>query len=240
MAVSTSVGRKFTVNQIVTRSYRYAGLVNLEMEPSAAELRFGRDLLEDIFDRLPAEGDFARTQDFLNVPLTEDTFRYTLTEAVLDVLSPGMYISEDQADLTKAEGETIVRLIAQDEYQKISSKASKGRPTLVYADRTADAIDVLFWPIPDEDGTVRLRIQRRLADTVDGNANLDVQTYWNQYLIAELAGHLAQSASIDSRAMQLFQVSRMELEKAKAKANPRPGNQMRVDHSVGWYSSRRY
>lgn len=237
MTVSTSVGRKFKIDKLVRMAYRRAGIISIEQEPNDAEKAHGKDTLEEVVDELETHGLFARVTSFVTLPITVDVTEYALPANVVDLLSPAMYIDPTNTDVTKADGETPIKLILEDEWTRLSSKSAKGRPTLMYADRSAntDIITAVLWPRPDEDGgSVRFYVHRRLADTDDGNATLDLQTYWSSYIISTLASRLAQDSSLDARAASLAQTAARQLVFAKDKANERPGTQIYVDHTGGW------
>lgn len=234
MAVSSSKGRLWTVNELISRAYKQARLLEVSQDPTEDQYEFGRQSLEDILDQLPNEGQFCRVLDFDEVTLTEDTYKYTLAANTLDVLPDAQYITASETDTSKADGETRIRLVSQQEWHRLSSHGSKGRPTLFWPNRKADLIEAWLWPIPDEAGTVRFRVHRRLADANDGEANLDLEAYWVQYLKKALAADLASASSLDSAAASLGREAQMLLEKAKGKANPRPNAQLFVAHRGPW------
>lgn len=235
MTVGTTSGRQFTVGQIVARAYRYAGLLESSQEPKAADRRLGRDLLEDIVDALATDGVQARAMGFEEVTLTSGTYKYTLSSTALEVLDPGMYIAASETDTDKAAGETIVTLIDQREWHRYSAKDASGRPSRMYAHRVGDEPQVWFWPIPDEAGTVRLRVHLHLADVDDDNATLDLQPYWMDYIKTELAHQLAEAKSLPAdKVMRLASKARESLRKCKGRANERPGIQIVVHHPTGY------
>ncbi len=240
MTVLTSVGRKFTIDVLITLAFRRAGLVSITQTPRPNELAHGRLVLEQVTDELAVFGTFARVTSFVNVALTKGTTRYALPATVLDLLSPGMYIDPTNADVDMADGETPIDLVHEEEWTRYSSKAASGRPVKMYADRSSDddIVTAVLWPVPDEEGaTVRFFVQRRLADTDDGNATLDLQTYWNPYIVSRLAGRLAQDSSLDARSAKLDAEAERQLIFARGKANERADNQVYVDHDTGsWHA----
>lgn len=235
MTVSTSQGRQFTVNKHVEMSMRYAGLLGVKQTPTEPEYQHGRDQMQVVMHRLEAEGHPARSTMFFKVTMTADTFQYTLPTWVIDVLNPAMYIDQNNPDPDRADGETQIELITQQAYTLLSGKSSKGRPYKMDVDRTADAILVSLWPIPDASGAVvRFIVHRSFHDTDDGLATLDLRNYWAPYVHSALAARLAQSASLDERARALGREAEGLLKKAKMKATQRPGRQSFVAHRGGW------
>lgn len=236
MTVSSSVGRQWTVNQMITRAYKFAGLLELSQEPTASQYAYGRKLLEDILDSLAAEGEQARAVAFDEVTVTAaqvtaETYKFDLSSTVLDLLSPAMYISADESDTDRASGETYMRMVSLEEWHRISSKSTTGNPTLYAAYRVGDTIQAWVWPIPDEAGTMRFRVHRKLADSDDGGATLDLENYWMDFIKKRLSADLASSGSLSTSRVAFLNGQAAEaLRKAKGKANQRPMNQMYLTH----------
>lgn len=235
MTVSSSVGQQFTIGTLIAMAYRLAGLINVGQLPSAAQLTFARDLLDTMLDGLQAEGVSARARGFENLTLTADTYKYSLTESALDVVGPGMYIAADQTDLERATGETPVTMVSADQWQLTSSKAATGRPTLYYPYRATAPVQVWLWPIPDEAGTVRFQVHRKLADTNDDNATLDLEIYWSQFVLWELA-HQVMAASGLGIGRLGYYAGQAEKKKMYAKSMSRghANDQIMIGHTTRW------
>lgn len=234
MTISSSTGRQRSINQVCTMALKRAGLLEMTQTPREEVLRHARDSLETIIDALAAEGIQARATTFENLTLESGTYKYTLPSDVLDVIGDGMYIGPNQ-DVDKADGELLVKWISADEWHTISPKGAEGSPLRMYVHRELDDVQVWFWPIPDEAGTVRLMVQRELADVDDGAATLDLQNYWINYLVFELAHHLAEDATLEpSKRSMLAQQAAAQLVKAKGKAYDLGVTQATLDHDVGW------
>lgn len=240
MTVSASTGRKFTIDVLTTLAFRRAGLVSITQTPREAELKHGRLVLENVMDELAVFGTFARVSNFINVSITKGTTEYPLPATVLDLLSPAMYIDPTNTDVDRADGETPIDLVREEEWTRYSSKSATGRPIKMYADRSSDddIVTAVLWPVPADAGaTVRFFVQRRLADTDDGNATLDLQTYWNPYIVSRLAARLAQDSSLDQRSAKLDAEAERQLIFARGMANERSDNQIYVDHDTGsWHA----
>lgn len=235
MTVSSSIGRQWTIDQLVTRAWRYAGLLEISTPATTQQLTFGRELMDDILDALATEGAFARVVSFYEQLLVAGTYKYTMPANVIDIVTPAMYIDPTNTDTSKADGETIINVIRQEEWQRYSSKSAKGRPYKVYPHRVSTPIEVFLWPIPDEAGTVRFQIHRRLADSDDGSSTFDLENYWMEYLKTELAHQLAESQSMESgKVNRLFRDALMKLNKAKGKANQRTGTRMFIAQTARW------
>lgn len=233
MTVSTSIGREFNVATIAGTAYKLAGLVNVNQLPSAAQVSFAQLLLDTILDGLQAEGISARATVFENVQLSPGEYKYSLSDEVLDIVGSGMYISPSETDLERANGETSLRQVSQEQWQTTSSKSASGRPSLYFVYRAGTPVQAWLWPVPDESGTVRFQVHRKLADTDAGAATLDLELYWNQFVLWELAHQLALASSLPvSRCAYFAGEAHKKKEYAKSMARPQVNNQMLLTHSV--------
>ena len=235
MTVSSSVGRQWTIGQLISSAYKFAGLINVEQEPRPKQVKFAQELLEDILDLVDVDGFQARTVEFVDVTLTSGTSKYTMDAKYVDLTSPGMYIAASETDITKASGETPVDIINRQEWQRYSTKSSQGRVYKCYVHRVGDALQLYLWPIPDEAGTIRFMAQRELADADLTTATFDLRNYWMEYLKCELAAQLAQTNSLPPTTIALLtQKAQGASGKAKRKGTQTPNNVIYVSHSSGY------
>lgn len=234
MAISSSIGRQRSVNEVCTLAFRRAGLVERTQTPREADLTHARNTLETITDALAARGVFAKAQQFVDVALTSGTYKYTLDSTVIDVVGDGMYIEPDE-DTDKAQGERLIKWISIKEWHRISDKSAEGDPLRMHVHRELDDVQVWFWPIPDDAGTVRLLVQRHLADVDDGAATLDLENYWIDYLVNATARDLAEDATLEaSKLSRLTRRARESFVYAQGKANDLGLTQATLDHPTGW------
>jgi hypothetical protein len=230
MTISTSVGRQFTVGQIVTMAYKRAGLVEVRQTPHTAQMSFGRDQLELIIDELETYGVKTRAVTFITLTLEEGEHEYDLPTGLVDVLNPAKYIAEGES-VTSPTSETNVEVISRMEWQAISARSATGDPTRVYISKSADTLQAWFWPIPDEAGTVRFMVERQLADTDLDAVTVDLPGYWNEYLVGRLASLLAEAQSMPAeKVLRLTMQANAALTRARAKNNSGLSNQIVVDH----------
>lgn len=236
MTVGTTRTRKLTINNIVTAAYRMAGLLNVHQSPNTAQRDAAYTLLETIVDENQIYGLYARDVVFELVELAVDETEYALSTSTFDVIGDGMYIPASVADVERAEGETVVKQIDRDEWQKLSSKGAESSvPSLFYCDRTDDtAVKIVVWPVPTEAGHVRVQAHRLAADNFEGEKTPDLERHWNQFLIWELGGQLAISNSMREQGILLKTEAQRKLLMARAYANPRGSQQAYVDHRTPW------
>lgn len=243
MTISTSIGRELDVDVIVRRSYQLAGLIPAEQGTSgpnwAQRSALGRDLLETIVDEIQTEGVFARSVSMTTVALTSGTYTYTLPSTVFDCVENGSYIAASESDLTKATAETPVIQKDREAWQVLGSKAATGRPIMFWTDRSVFPIQVNLWPIPNEAGHIRFQTQRLLSDVEDSNVTVDLERYWVQYLLWELAHHLASAMSQpDAKCMRLQATAAQKRARAKAQSNQSVPSQIYLDHPTPAWRAR--
>lgn len=248
MTVSTSVGRQFTITRICHLAYQSVGLMNEQQGTSDStwpkKFLLAKDLLELIIDDLSNYNVIARARTFEEIDITAanvtaEKFKYTLSANTLNVLDPAMYIPAAETDTDRADGETYVRVITQEEWQRLGSKGGSGQPTLLYPNRIGDTIEAWLWQIPNEAGTVRLLVQRKLADVDDGNATLDLAEYWNNYIVTALSAKLARAYNLPLAVQQQLESQSILLgDYAKGQASQKGSRQIRLNHPTRWSGRR--
>lgn len=235
MTIAATRTRRLTIDNIVLTAYRVAGLVNEGQQASAAKRLAAYTLLETIVDENQIYGLYAREIVFETLLLTAGEDEYALSDDAFDVISDGMYIPANDPDPEHATAEMLVVQIDRESWQRISAKSSVSYPTQFYTDRTSDTLRVKLWPIPSEAGRIRFQVHRLTADNNDGGATPDLERFWVQFLIWELAHQLATSNSLSlERILHLQQTAAAKLLICRAYANPRGSQQAYLDHSTGW------
>jgi len=231
MTVSTSVGRQFTVGEIVAMAYKRASLLHLSQTPGTAEMTYGRDQLELIIDDLETYGVMTRAIEFVEVTTVDGTSAYDLPEDIVDVLDPAKYIAAGQTDPPSSE--TRVQLIGFVQWQEISSRTAEGDPTMFYIHKQTEPFEARLWPTPDEAGTLRFMVQRKFADVDTDAATVDLPGYWTEYLVCQLAAQLAESATLPAeKVVRLMGTAKSKLLMARAKSNQGLPTFFAVDHPV--------
>ena len=237
MTISSTRGIPLTVGKIVEFGYRYAGLLGDEQTLSDTSMKanIGATMLDTIIDALQAEGVYAHSVDFQNVPMVVGQRDYVFADSILDLVGEGAYIDSTETDIEKANAETVVQQIDRETWQRLSSKASTGRPTLYFVERTGTGVTARVWPLPDQAGTIRFQVQQLPADTFDQSSTPDLKVYWQQYMIWELAHQLALSNSLDiNKVSYLGKNARQKKDRARAFANQHVPNIAKVSHAGPW------
>lgn len=234
MTINSSRTTEFDVGQIVLMGYRMAGLLNEHQPLNSAQTNAGKALLETIVKHLQVYGITARAVTFEVVTVTAGTREYTLSADVFDVLGTASWIDAGE-DPAAADGEMTVTMMDRETRQRIGSKAATGSVSLFYSDRTVVPNKVWLWPIPADSGYLRFQVHRLSADSTDTTKTPDLERYWAQYLIWELAYQLATANSLaPERLLLLKNEAKEKLVACKAYARPRGAFVMGIVHPTGW------
>lgn len=234
MSLSETAGRQLTIQKIVSMAYKLATLTNDQQSATAAQLANAQDFLETIVDSLQAEGVFARAVAFELVALATGTSRYSMSTGVLEVIGTAAYIRESEADLEQAQFETLVSPISSEQWQMLSARSAQSIPSMYFSDRSVDPVQVVVWPIPNEDGHIRFRVHRHLKDCSQGAATLDLEVYWLQYVLWELAHQLAAAATMPVERLMYYSGQASARKRiAKSMAGQNLPSQMVVTHGGG-------
>ena len=244
MAVSASIGARKTIEKICLRAYQGVGLRSTQQGTDDAQWKddfaFAKDMLDSIVNELAVYGVDAHAIAFETINVTSDdvsgeVYKYPLSANALDVVGDGVWIDASHTDLERADGETIIKMITAQQWHELSSHGATGTPHMAYTNRNATPIEVWVWQIPTEAGAMRFPVQRKLSDTDDGSATLDLEEYWLEYIYTALQLKLARAKVLPISVQQsLLGESRMRLEYAKGKSNQRPAPMAVLNHPTGW------
>lgn len=237
MTVAATKDYEFTIDKIVRNAYRLASLMGPEQAASGvqweAQAQYGREMLEMLVKQVQAEGKLIRAWGFYELTVSSGTSDYTLPTSVLDVFEEMAYLDPG------GDSETPIRQIDLQAWQRLGTRTSVGRPSLYYAHRKGSAVEVRFYPTPDETATVRMQAYELFADvTPDGTKTVELERHWALYLTYALAMVLAESANLGAKVARLAPIAASLLQKAKAYSHQRTPNQMILVHSGGVYGGR--
>lgn len=234
MTIATTRTRELEVGHLVTMAYRLAGLLNEHQACPEVKAIAGRDLLETIMKHLQVYGVFARAVTLSNITLVSGTNTYNLPTDVFDVFGSAVHI-ESGDDPDNPEHVFAMRPVSREERQLLAAQAATGPPSLFYVDKTTVPNSVWLYPTPNEAGYVRFQTHRLAADSNNATATPDLERYWAQYLIWELAYQLAMANSLPIERVAMLRADAKEkLTMCRAYATPRGSFQIGLDHATGW------
>lgn len=202
IVANSSPSTPISINALVLLAYKRAGLLPVEATLASANviprLEHGRQLLDITLDELVTEGFNARTTSFYELPIVAGQEVYTLPDSLLDVYEDAMFIPEDSHP-TQTTGELVCKQVDMATWQLLTNKGSPSmRPSLYVAFRQGATVQLKFWPVPSDAGTMRLKTVRLLGGNSDGTKNPDLQRHWYGALIWCLAYDIAMDSSLPS------------------------------------------
>jgi hypothetical protein len=226
MTVATTRTNEYTIGQIVTVAFRRAGLLNRYQTLDATAQGEGQQELQLVCDELEGRGLMSRSTEFKVIELTAGTSEYDLPTYTLAVVNRAMYIPAGDTD--PSNNEQVIQHISQEDWQTLSGKTSQSTPSCYFHRRDVVPNQVVFWPVPNEDGSVRLQIQRLRADTSDGTKTVDFERYWMNALILRLSSQLCFNAGFDERGTRYATMSEEAIARCLSNAQDQAGFQMAI------------
>lgn len=79
----------------------------------------------------------------------------------------------------------------RDEYYRLPNKASAGKPTAYYVQRTAAGLTLYLWPVPATAASVKIDIDRALDTVTSANETVDIPEELQETVYAGLAVRVA-------------------------------------------------
>jgi hypothetical protein len=235
MTVATTNTSELDIGQIILQAYQQAGLMELSQSPSGpqwdAKAAFARGCLSRTVQKLGAEGPFMRETEFYTITLTQGTSAYDLPADTIDVVAQGAYKPVSSTDTV----ETTIRQIDREEWNQTPDKVSQSIPFRMFVNR-GSTVTVNFLQVPPETGaTVRIQRQKLLADIKSNADTVDLERYWIDALVWEVAHMAALAASLPIERCGYFKSQAKDArELAKAKARQQTPNTIHFNHPTGW------
>ncbi len=234
MTTNPTRGHTYTIAQIVTMAYRRAGLLNDYQELDEVRAGIGRDELQLVLDELQTRGITARGSTMYELTLVAGQHIYTLAEAHIEPTGTASYIPAGTPDKTQAQQETPIEHISQESYQTLTGKDAQSRPVMYWPRRDVSPVQVYFWPVPEEAGTVRFQMIQLKAASTNGSYSADLETYWTQAIVYTLAGHLSINNSMIDKGDSLLGKGERYIELCMGISRDNAGFDMILQHRTQW------
>lgn len=233
MTISTSNTRELNIGQLVGRAIQLAGLMPAGAAQSGVQWNnlavLGKDFLDVTVKAMQGDGYMPRNIELYPITMIAGQASYVMPDGTLEVDGDASYLQEGTTD-----GSTIARIMERETYLRLSSKLSQGVPTLYYPDMSVP-LTLTLWPIPADNGTLTVQRERIIADSNDGTKTVELQSYWEKFLMYETAHMLAVSQSQPLQTCGYLRARASdELEDAKNRAAQKAPSQIVVTHRTGW------
>jgi hypothetical protein len=193
MAVSANISELLTVDGYILDGYKRAGLIPLEAEIGFdsqwnAKAAHGRRTLNRLIEGLAGEGVLVHFENFDVLDLDTGVGLYELEDYVLNVVDSCSYIPEvNAAEEEETVGETPVTPMSVHQWNQLSAKDAVGTPTKYMLQRNGSTLNLRLWPLPAEDGKLRMRVHRISASNDSGSDNVDLKRHWGTWIVNALA-----------------------------------------------------
>lgn len=240
MTIASVPSTPISINTLILLAYMRAGVLPVEATLTganmAAKLAHGRQLLDLILDGLAVQGFIARTTQFYDLPILQGESAYTLPDTILDVIEDGMFVPSENPDTKYTTGELVCKQMDVTTWQLMTTKGSEStRPSLYAAFRDGPTVQLKFWPVPSEDGTMRLKTIRLLGSNADGDDSPDLHRYWYDALVWVVAYYVAVDSSMPSdRVTFLLNVAEGKKKECLRYSFEHTGTQAQMSYSTQW------
>ncbi len=209
MSIATAPSDPISLNELILLAYKRAGVLPVEARLSGAnmvpKLEHGRLTLNLIMDALATEGFIARTTGFHDLPLVAGEPYSPLPNDILDVHEDAMMVPADNPDTKFTSGELVCKQIDLFKWSTMTVKgAISTRPQLYCVFRHGALVNLRFWPVPSEAGTMRLNVTRLFGSSSDGTKSADLERFWYDCLVWQLAYYIAIDSSMPSDRVSLL------------------------------------
>lgn len=209
MTVSSTPSERLSINELILLAFKRAGVLPIEARLSGAnmvpKLEHGRMTLGLIMDALATEGFIARTDGFHDLPLVPGEPYYTLPDDILDVHEDAMMVPADSPDTKHTSGELVCKQVDLSTWSTLTVKGSiSTRPQLYCTFRHGAEVSLRFWPVPSDAGTMRLRVTRLFGGSGDGKLSPDIERFWYDCLVWQLAYYFAVEATMPAEKVALL------------------------------------
>lgn len=166
-------------------------------------------------------------QKLLSFTTSSGVLPYSLPTEVVNVLV--MTITDTTGNEIEIQREDMM------EYARLYKKNQLGRPTTFYMQRERDNLDIYFWPMPDQEYTIKYWATTKLEDVAAAINNLDLPTTYLPAIISGLAYYLSlKRRGIDGQYRQeLKSVYEAELKAALEEDRTRTDYYVRPELNTG-------
>jgi hypothetical protein len=231
MTVMTTNTAEFDINTLVLLAYQTAGVMNEIQTAEGAQWdarsTFGRRQLELIVDALGADGIFERSMETYELAVTAGQASTEMPTDTIDVRGPAAFLQDDATEFP-------LMPMARQEYADITIKPATGTPMKYYLARGAP-MRMFLWPVPDSDCTIRMQRQRLSYDNRRGASTVDLERYWSDYLVHELASRVANANGMPlDRVMSLQAKAQAAKTAARGKSSGQLPNRIILAHKGPW------
>lgn len=186
MALSGTIDKVWTVQEVVDRALRRAGVIGAGETSSGDDFVDSMNVLNDMLKTWSMVGPNLWTRAEATITLVSGTQEYTLTPRPRWV--ENMRMSVDGVETLP------LSPFSRNDWDRFILKANTGSPLKYVIDRQRLATTVKFWPVPEFSGAtweVFYSYERIWQDVTEPAQDVDVAQEWFETVIDNLAARLA-------------------------------------------------
>lgn len=171
-----TISFSMTAGDVVKRAMQARRCLALGRTPTAAELEYGLERLNQLFKTLAGDGIGPEVDT--TATITADVAEVILAPRPADVLSASLVVS--------ATNQRLLYRWEPEQYKELPNKTQSGEPSVYSLRQTVTATYLRVWPVPTANRTINYSYTRTIEDVVAATA-LDVPQEWLEAIEAMLA-----------------------------------------------------
>lgn len=209
MTTSGTATGVLTAAEIVNAAMQELGLLSAGENATGEELELATRSLDWMFKSWAAAGANLWRETNGTVIFTAGTKTMTLAPYCLDV--------EEARLVQSVNYERPLQRWERGQYSGLPNKATPGFPSIYVITKTASAVQMTLWPVPNATVTILYTYVRITEDVTDGAQTLDIPQEWTEAVYLGLAARLAQPfgvTRIDPSTAQIVAARSQALERA--------------------------
>lgn len=195
-----SISFTMTARDLVTRAMQARRCLAIGREPTAAEITYGLERLNQLLKTLAGDGIGPEMET--TATITANVAEVALSPRPADIINASLEVSStNHRLLTRWEPER---------YRELPNQAQVGEPTVYTLRHTPTVTYLRVWPIPNADRTIHYSYVRTFED-VEASTPLDVPQEWFEAIEAMLAIRLTAFANSNPDLVGLAQMGERRL-----------------------------
>lgn len=243
MTIDANASTLSTIDEIILKAYKRAGLLPIEFSIGAdvqwnARAEHGRQTLNTVINRLATLGFIDHFTNFFVLDLVAGTTVYNIDpdENILNFVDSGSHIPTiNGTEEVETTGETPVKPISRHRWNSLSSKQAESTPTLYYLHRNGPNLTLYLWPTPAQSSKIRFQIHRIPGSNSTGTNTPDLQRHWDSYLVNALAYEFMSDSKLSLEERSICREDRdAELAQLKAYETSNEPPDTLFIHSTPW------
>jgi hypothetical protein len=178
MTISSSYDFSVTRNEIIASALRVIGAIAPGETPTTAMYDGGAQALNMIVKAWQADGMPVWVMSQYTLPLVDATNSYSITPKLLKVVSAFNRNTTTNIDIP-------MRVVTQDEYNRLGNKSTSGNPVQIWAQPLLDTTTIKVYPTPTSveaaANTILITYQKQFSDM---DASTDTLEFPQEYFDA--------------------------------------------------------